>query len=82
MGKVVFDMSMSLDGFVKGTSADSRRRSSPDRPPMSQLAGQSRLQVESQFWDKEGEVMRVFVAGGVGVAGKRPPRARREGATR
>jgi nucleoside-diphosphate-sugar epimerase len=33
--------------------------------------GLSRLWAESQFWNQGGEVMRVFVAGGTGVMGRR-----------
>jgi hypothetical protein len=52
-------------------------------PPMSQTAGLLRLWVESQFSGiRKVMVMRVFVAGGTGVMGRRPPRATQEGATK
>jgi hypothetical protein len=53
MGNVIFDMSMSLDGFVKGASSNSRQRCSPNRLP-SQCHRRPGCLVpgaEGQFWD-------------------------------
>ena len=51
--------------------------------PMSQAAGSGSSQVSERLWNQEGVmVMRVFVAGGTGVMGRRPPRAAQEGATK
>ncbi len=56
MTKLIFDMSMSLDGFVKGASSNSRQRSSSNHLPSQchRRPRLSRLWAESQFWDQEG----------------------------
>jgi hypothetical protein len=51
--------------------------------PMSQTAGSvSSLRPETDSGIRKVMVMRLIVAGGTGVVGRRPPRATPEGATR
>jgi NAD(P)H-binding len=73
MGNVIFDMSMSLDGFVKGASSNSRQRCSPNRLP-SQCHRRPGCLVSGPRVNsgiRKVMVMRVFVAGGTGVIGRR-----------